>query len=129
MTSLAPSARPSSVIKAVIWGIVMAGPSLQGKTVPKPLQAPVVRNAGPFPSRAHRLDPKTRLGAATWAPEPGTAAICKTHVWLGTFWFKKAGYPLGHPMGLLEGLVLPAPRGKILGHRWSMDHRPGINGH
>ena len=77
--------------------------------MPKPPLAPVARNAGPFPSRAHRLDPKPRREVATWTSPPGMTEICKTHVWLGTFRFKKAGNLPGHLMGLLEGLVLPAP--------------------
>ena len=109
MTSLAPRKKPARVIKAVKGGRVMAVPSLQRKTAP-PLQAPEERNAGPFPSRALRLDPKTPREVATWTSPRGTAAICKTHVWLGTFRFKLAGDPPSHQRGL-EGLVLPAPRG------------------
>ena len=78
--------------------------------MPKPQPAPVVRNADALPNRGPRLDPKTRRAVATWTAPPGIAnKVIKSHVWMGTFWFKAVGNHEHHLRGL-ESLVFPAPR-------------------
>ena len=104
---------PASSYQSRKGGVIQAMPSQQGKTAP-PLLAPEVRNAGPFPSRALRLDPKSRREVATWTSPPGRSqGVRKSHVWMGTFWFKAVGNRVRHLRGhhgVLEGLALPVPR-------------------